>query len=182
MSLLNHITGILLKPKNEWPVIKQESINVNQLFTGYVAILALIPAIASFINLIGHTFKYGIIYAVVSYIFALVGVYVSAFIINALAPKFESKSNMNNALKLVAFSETPVWIAGIFSIFPPLAVIGSIVSLYALYLLYIGLEPMMETPAHKRTVFFLVTLVVMAVILMVIGGAIVGIVAFRLMY
>ena len=193
MALLNHVVGILTKPKNEWLVIREESINTTQLFTGYVAILALIPAVAHFIGqcLIGITtpsifglpsYHYtvpissGIIYAVVSYIMAFVGIYLSAFIINALAPNFESKQNMNNALKLVAFSYTPIWLAGIFSIYPSLGILGSILGLYGLYLLYIGLEPMMATPASKRVVYLLVVFLVMIVVSVVIG-IILGIVA-----
>jgi hypothetical protein len=184
MNLLNHVIGIIIKPKHEWEVIKGESISTNQLFTGYVAILALIPVIANFIgscfigiklpDFMGSSFSYkvpivnGLIYAVVSYVMAFVGVYLSAFIINALAPKFESTQNMNNALKLVAFSYTPVWIAGIAAILPILSFLG-IFGLYGLYLLYIGLEPMMETPPVKRTIYFVITLLVLFVVYMVIG-------------
>jgi hypothetical protein len=185
MSLLNHASNILTKPKPEWDVIKNEPISNVQLLTGYVAILALIPAIASFIGLcfIGisvpgfvgissFTFKYsiteGIIQAVVSYVMSFVGVYAGAFIINALAKNFESTPNMDNALKLVVFSYTPVWLAGIFAIYPPIAFLG-IVGLYSLYLLYLGLEPMMNTPQSKKTVYLVVAILVLIVVYFIIG-------------
>ncbi|HRS54739.1 MAG TPA: Yip1 family protein [Bacteroidales bacterium] len=182
MSLLNHAVGIITKPKVEWEAIKNEPMTIAQVFTGYVAILALIPAIASFIGLslvgvsipglISYTIKYpivdGIINAVVSYIMAFVGVYVAAFIINALASNFESTPNMENAVKLVAFSYTPVWIVGIFSIYPVLGVL-SILGLYGLYLLYLGLEPMMNTPATKKMAYLIVSIVVLIVVFLVVG-------------
>jgi hypothetical protein len=189
MSLLNHVTGILFKPQHEWSVIKKKSINTNKLFTGYVAILALIPVVATFISncFIGVQIPFfpsyripilnGIIYAVISYILAIICICVSAFIINALAPNFGSKQNMNNALKLVAFSYTPIWIAGIFSLYPPLAILGTILSLYALYLLYIGLGPVMGTPASKKIIYFIVSLLVLIVVFVVMG-AIIGIVTY----
>ena len=184
MDLLNHVVGILTKPKNEWSVIKEEPINTIQLFKGYIAILALVPAIAYIIGncIIGikiplgpssYAYKvpifYGIIYAIVTYIMAFVGIYLSAFIINALAPNFESTQNMNNALKLITFSYTPVWIASIFSIYTPLYLLGFILSLYGLYILYIGLEPMMGTSAQKRTVYFIVTILVVIIVFAVVG-------------
>ncbi len=185
MSLLNHATNILTKPKQEWEVIKNEPMTTSQIFTGYVAILALIPTIANFIGLcfigitvpgfIGissFTFKYsiteGIIQALVSYVMAFVGVYAAAYIINALAKNFESTPDMNNALKLVAFSYTPVWLAGIFSIYPALGVLG-IVGLYGLYLLYSGLEPMMNTPQPKKMVYLIVSIIVLIVVFIVVG-------------
>jgi hypothetical protein len=184
MNLLNHVMGIIIKPKHEWLVIREEPISTNQLFTGYVAILALIPAVAYFIgscfvgiklpDFMGSSFSYkvpivnGLIYAVVSYIMNFVGIYLSAFIINALAPHFESTQNMNNALKLVAFSYTPIWIAGIAAILPALSFL-SIFGLYGLYLLYIGLEPMMGTPPVKIIVYLVIVLLVLVVVYMVIG-------------
>ena len=172
MNLLNHVIGIILKPKNEWEVIKEESISTKQLFVSYVAILALIPVVARFI---GNCFVVnkvpmvnGLAYAVVSYVMIFVGIYVSAFIINALAPKFESTQNMNNVLKLVAFSYTPVWIAGIGAILPILGFL-SIFGLYGLYLLYIGLEPMMGTPPAKKIVYLIIiSLLVVTVVYMVV--------------
>ncbi|HQJ76311.1 MAG TPA: Yip1 family protein [Candidatus Paceibacterota bacterium] len=182
MSLLNHTVGIITKPKVEWEAIKNEPMTIAQVFTGYVAILALIPAIASFIglSLVGvsipgfynYTIKYsivgGLINAAVNYIMAFVGVYVAAFIINALASSFESTPNMENAVKLVAFSYTPVWLVGIFSIYPLLGILG-ILGLYSIYLLYLGLEPMMNTPATKKMAYLIVSIVVLIVIFIVVG-------------
>jgi hypothetical protein len=171
MNLLNRVINIITKPKEEWLVIKNENISTKQLFVGYVAILALIPVVARFI---GNCFVInkvpivnGLAYAVVSYVMIFVGIYVSAFIINALAPKFESTQNMNNALKLITFSYTPIWIAGIGAILPILGFL-SIFGLYGLYLLYIGLEPMMETPPAKRIVYLIISLLVVLVVYMVV--------------
>jgi hypothetical protein len=181
-----------MNPKKEWPAIKEKPISTSQLFTGYVAILALIPAVAYLIgscligiNLFGYYYRVpfvdGLIYAVVNYILAFVGIYLSAFIINALAPNFESKQNMNNALKLVAFSYTPIWIASIFSILTSLSFLSGLLGLYGLYLLYVGLDIMMETPVAKKIVYLLVVFVVLIIVYVVIG-VIVGLVAFTPKY
>ena len=176
MALLNHVIGILTKPKDEWLLIKEKSINTTQLFTGYIAILALIPAIVYFISISWIVIKmfafsiivYGLISTLFYYAFILVSVYVSALIINALAPNFKSKQNMNNALKLVAFSYTPILIAGIFSMLPIFGgFLSYVLSLYGLYLLYLGLEPLMETPTSEKNVYFVITLLVMVAIFVI---------------
>ena len=179
MNLLNRVIGIITKPNEEWLVIKDENISTKQLFVGYVAILALIPVVAGFIGNFFTRFpvSYGLVGAIVTYIMTFVGIYLSAFIINMLAPNFESTKNMDNALKLVAFSYTPIWIGGIFNIIPSLSVLGSILGLYGLYLLYLGIEPMMATPSAKRISYLVVSLLVLFVVYIIIGaivGAIIG--------
>jgi len=51
MSLIQRVQGILLKPKETWPVIAQEPGDTGSIYTGYVMLLAAIPAIAGFIGL-----------------------------------------------------------------------------------------------------------------------------------
>src|SRR5215475_16184931 len=50
MNLVERVKAILLTPKEEWPVIDSETGDANYLFTNYVAILAAIPAVCTFIG------------------------------------------------------------------------------------------------------------------------------------
>jgi hypothetical protein len=78
-----------------------------------------------------------------------------ALVINGVAPKFASRKNLTNAFKLVAYSWTPTWLAGILLLLPSLSWLVNLASLYGLYLLYHGLPILMETPKEKVTVYFL---------------------------
>ena len=51
MALIERVKSILVKPKETWPVIAAEGGDVASLYTGYVMILAAIPAVAGFIGL-----------------------------------------------------------------------------------------------------------------------------------
>ena len=51
MALIERVQSILLRPKQTWPVIAAEPADVASIYTGYVVILAAIPAIAGFIGL-----------------------------------------------------------------------------------------------------------------------------------
>ena len=51
MALIDRVQSILLKPKQTWPAIATEGGNVASIYTGYVMILAAIPAVAGFIGL-----------------------------------------------------------------------------------------------------------------------------------
>ncbi len=179
MNLVDRAKNIILKPKEEWAVISAEPHTVQDLFTGYVMILAAIPAIATFIgfSLIGMssfvgTYRWpvtaGILHMVVNYVLSLGMVYVLALIIDALAPNFGGEKNFMQALKVSAFSPTASWLAGIFSIIPVLSILG-IVGLYSLYLLYTGLPILMRTPADKAVPYTVVVIIVAIVLFIVVG-------------
>jgi len=180
MNLIERTKNILLTPNKEWDVINGEEPNTPGIITGYVLPLAGAAAVAAFIGygLIGFNLGFGIrvkgidwgLYHGISVLAsALLSVFVSAFIIDALAPSFGSEKNMGKSVQLVAYSWTPGWIGGLLAIIPSLAVIGSLAGLYGLYLLYIGLPKLKKTPQDKQVGYFVVSLIVMIVVFVVIG-------------
>jgi len=173
MNLVERVKAIILTPKTEWPVIAGEPGDVGYLFTNYVAILAAIPAVCGFIGgvLIGAPIGAALIAAVIHYVLAFVTVYIVAWIVNLLAPTFSSQKDFASALKVTVYSYTPVWLAGIFLLIPRLGFL-SILGLYGLYLLWLGLPPLMKTPAEK-TIVYTIAIVVCAIVVAIVIGAIV---------
>jgi hypothetical protein len=194
MDLVARVQGILLKPKEEWVKIKDESITISQLFTSYAIILAAIPAIAHFIGFglvgfsrplgwarygIGNAFFYGILF----YILTLASVYVFGLVINLLAPSFSSKQNNVNAMKLAVYSMTPAWVAGIFYLVPLLGWLAMIASLYGIYILYLGFaEPLMDTPKEKVVTYLVVSIIVYIVLWIIVAVILGGIFAAGIVY
>jgi hypothetical protein len=181
LDIVARAQGIILKPKEEWEKIKQESYSISQLFTTYVMILAAIPAVAQFIGLglVGRSipwvgwYRYGIgrafLYAVFLYVGNLVAVYVVGIVINALAPNFGSKPDQDNAMKLAVFSMTPAWVAGVFNLFPFLGFLVLLGAVYSLYVLYLGFNSsLMETPQDKVVAYLIVSVVIGAVIISIV--------------
>lgn len=183
MNLFERAKNILVTPKTEWEVIKGEQSTTSDLFTKYVLILAAIPAVATFIGqtLVGvslgpfGSYKLsmsdGILYAVLQYVLTIVGVYLAAFVVDALAPSFGSTKDMVASLKVVVYSWTAAWIAGIFSIIPVLGILG-LLGLYSFYLLYLGLKIVKDTPQDKLVGYLVVTIIVMIVIYFIIGAVV----------
>jgi hypothetical protein len=169
-SIIDRVRDILLKPKEEWPVIDREPATIQGIYTSYVVILAAIGPLAT---LIGHqvfgiygykpSIAYSLTTAVLGYVLALVSVYVSALVIDALAPSFGGTKNQLNAFKVAAYSATASWLAGIFMIIPQLAVLA-IVGLYSLYLLYLGLPQLMRVSEDKAIGYVVVTVIVQIVL------------------
>lgn len=170
-SLQTRVVNILKSPNTEWPVIAAESTDVGTLFKSYIMPLAAIPAVATLIggSIIGGVFGrtslgLGLTTMVVMYVMGLVGCYISAMVIEWLAPKFKSSGSRVDALKLVAYAYTPVWVAGILNILPLLGILALLAGLYAIYLFYLGLPHMMKTPADQVVIYMIVSAVVIIVI------------------
>lgn len=183
MNLIERVKNILLQPKSEWEAIDGESTSTGELYTGYIVPLAAIGPVASIIgmSLVGITvplvgtvrvpFTSAIAQGITSYILGLVGVFVIALIIDALAPSFGGTKNQMQALKVAAYSSTPSWVVGIVLVVPMLGVIGLVAALYGLYLLYLGLPQLMKAPQEKAIGYTAVVVIAAIVVMVVIGAA-----------
>ncbi len=182
MNIIERIKGILLKPQEEWQTIAGETTPIADLYKNYIIILAAIGPVASFIglSLVGVSLPgfvsykvplvTGLLNAVVQYVLTLVGVYVLAFIIDALAPTFDGEKNIDQAFKLATYSYTPAWLVGIFMLIPALGILA-IFGLYSLYLLYLGIPVLMKSPKEKSVVYTVAVIVAAIIIFVVIGAA-----------
>lgn len=185
-DIVSRVKAILMTPKTEWPVIAGETTTVADLYKNYVIILAAIPAIALFVamSIVGMGFfrvsiGTGLTWAVMTYVMALIGVYIIALITDALAPTFASTKDQMQALKTAVYSMTAYWVASVFIIIPGL---GSLVALlgglYGLYLLYLGLPFTMKTPADKAVPYTAVIVVCSILVMFVLNlvvGSVVGV-------
>jgi len=176
MNLVDRAKNLILTPKTEWAAIDAETHTVQDLYTGYVMILAAIPAVAMFIGLtlIGMGLRMpitaGVVHLVLSYVLSLASVYVIALVIDALAPNFGGTKSFMQAFKVAAFAPTASWIAGILYIIPVIGILAILGGLYSLYLLYLGLPRLMKTPEDKALPYTLVVIVVVIVLYVVIGA------------
>ncbi len=175
MNLIERVKNIIISPAKEWDVIASEQPDTGKIITGYVLPLAGAAALAAFIGygFISTRFygglNWGIYYALSALVGAIAGVFISAFVIDALAPSFGSEKNMGRSVQLVAYSYTPAWIGGLLAIVPVIGFIGALFGLYGFYLLYIGMPKLKQTPADKHVGYFVVSLVVIIVAYFVIG-------------
>jgi hypothetical protein len=180
MNLIDRVKNIILTPPKEWDVIAAETPDTGKIIMGYVLPLAGAAAVAAFIGygLIGTSYfgihiastNWGLYYALRILINAIVSVFVSAAVIDALAPSFGSEKNMGRSVQLVAYSYTAGWVGGILSILPMLALIGLLAGMgYGLYLLYVGMPKLKKTPADKLVGYYAVSLIVIIVVYFIVG-------------
>lgn len=180
MNLINRAKNLLLTPKTEWQVIAAEQPNNNQLIMSYLLPLVLLSAVASFIGygIIGFGvlgirvvgMGWGLYYAITRIILGIGSVYVTAFVVDALAPSFGSEKNLGRSMQLVVYASTPSLVAGLFTFLPLLSGLVALAgAIYSIYLWYLGIGPMKQTPEDKKVVYLLVTYAVLLVVYFVIS-------------
>lgn len=171
MNLIERVKAILTTPKTEWNVINGESDDASKITMTYLIPLILIGTVASFIGfgLIGVNYGFGFkfrstelgIKLAISYaVRGVAGVYILAFIIDALAPQFNSEKNFNKSFQLAAYSSTASLVAAVLLILPSLAILILIAAIYGLYIAYLGIPVLKKTSQDKHAVYFVVILVV----------------------
>ena len=141
--------------------------------------LAALSAIAAFIGygLIGiqflgyevRGFNAGLQQALETFLVSVCAVFITAFVIDALAPSFDSEKNYGRSFQLVAYSYTAGWIGGLLQVLPVIAFLGTLFGLYGLYIMYLGFPVMKQTPKDKHLTYFIVSIIVLIVAYIIIG-------------
>ena len=188
MDVVQRAKAMVVSPAAEWRAIEAESGDAPYLFVNYAAILAAIPPVCVFLRheLFGwrvprfgfhhlhHVgFFSGVFGALVHYLAVLATVYAMARIVDALAPTFLARQNRESAMKLVVYSATPVWLAGVFALIPGLGFVRFIALIYSVYVFWLGL-PVLMKPPPDRVGPYTAAAVVCAVVLAIVVAAIVG--------
>jgi len=190
VNLQTRVRDIITKPASEWREIAAESTTIGELMLGYAVPLTAIPAVCGFIGLsvIGISTPLttplrvgpvrGLANALVGYVLGLVSIYVAALVVEKLAPTFQSRGNAAQAMKMVVFACTPIWVAGVLQLVPALSPLTFLAGLYAIYLFYLGLPYVMHTPSEKVIPYMLVAaaiIIVLSVTFGFISGMVTGV-------
>lgn len=176
-KLQARVLGILKNPTFEWRTIAGETDDIQSLYMNYIGPLAIIPAVSIFIGLgiIGVPFigRYGFFTAlmtgVIVFIKTLAAPLVAAIVIEQLAPRFSSSGSTVDSLKLVAYASTPVWVGSVLYILIYLLPLMILPVLYAIYLFYLGLPPLMKTHPNNVVPFMLVSALALIVVNLFLG-------------
>lgn len=176
--------GIITQPSAEWAKIAAETTPPGKLLMSYALPLMLIGPVAGLIgqSLFGISTPLGTIHmgmgmiiatAVMGLLLAVISLYVVSWVAAKLASHFGGRDDFPAAFRLVGYALTASWVGGIFSLFPPIASIGLLFSLYSFYLFYKGASPVLGVAGDKAA-FFTVVTVVGAVVVNMVAAMVLG--------
>ena len=180
MNIIERVKNMLLTPKTEWEVVNTEIARPDSLFIGYVLPLSILSAVGPILSgiLFGSIFgiTYFLITAVIAFLSSIIGFYISLYIIDMLAPSFDSEKNLGKSAQLIAYSATPSYVAGFLSFIP---IVGGLLKfvawIYSIYIMYLGLGPLKKTSEDKKVIYLVVAFIVMIGITIIVAAILGGI-------
>lgn len=163
MNTLARAAKIIFQPSSEWHAIQKERTTTLRLYLTYIIPLAgitpasyslgiwILVTLEPFVD--DYIVSFYIERRVASMLMDLASIYILALITSRGAPLFSAEKNFGQALKVVAYASTPIWLSGIFAMSPlPYGFFVSLAMLsrlYAAYLLYVGLPILMRISKGK---------------------------------
>jgi hypothetical protein len=153
--LLSRAWGLLREPKKEWEQIKAEETTIPNILLGYVAPLAAIPPICDLVGsslfnrLLAVEPGEALIRAVVTWVVSIGLVFFLGVLVNVLADNFDGDKDELAAQKIAAYSLTPAFLSGVFSLWPPLWWISLFALAAMVYIMYRGLPILMKSPPDR---------------------------------
>ena len=185
--IIERIKAIVFKPHETWETINNEETSISKLIKSYLLLLVAAPAVASllgkwiigikipFVGVYRFSFGASFLTSILWYIFTIMSIWIAGKVISYLAPNFGSTQNDVKGFQVAVYSYTPFLAAGILYIIPALGALVLLAGLYGLYLVYIGLPILMNTPKEKSlayTITIIVTIILIYIIFSIIINAI----------
>ncbi len=158
-SLLLRVKNILIHPREEWRIVKEEPATYPGILFRYVCILAAVPPLAAvagrFIldrniqdNKVAFSLAYFLFTDLFWYCMYVANIMITGVIVAAIASTPATRLNNIQGLKIAAYSFTPLVIASPISLLPRTGWIFYVAIVYSLYLLYLGIISL--AAAEKR--------------------------------
>lgn len=185
MAILNHTLGIFLHPDSEWESIRQEQRSFQSVFFGHIPFLALIPCVSAYVGVtkVGWTIGDGapvllaaesaLAFCTLAYMGLLIGVYLFGEFINWMARTYgvqdDKQRRHDESGAMAVYVSTPMFLAGIFNIYPQLWLIVislSIAGVYTVYLIYEGMPILMRLD-KERAFMYSSSVITVGLVLMV---------------
>lgn len=179
--MLSHVAGLLVNPGAEWAKIRDENSDLKSTYVNHVIVLAAIPAVCGFIGttLVGWRIGAGdpvsltvgsaLTIAIAFYVAMLVGVFVMGRFIYWMADTFGTKTTLERAVALTAYTATPLFLVGLSALYPTLWVdmlIGLVGVGYTIYLLYSGI-PILFNISKEQGFLFSSSVVTVGLVMLV---------------
>jgi len=172
IKIILSIRDILLNTKDKWLKIESSKILSSRIYLEYALPIYIFSAMLSFIGAYFNSYTwYFCILKMISVFTSLsLGVFMSATLIQYIAPKKLKSKHKTQYFKLVIYSVTILAIfKGIGNLFPPFSFFKQITLLGELYFIrifWLGIEPMLQLKENKKISFLIISCLIISVSIM----------------
>ena len=181
MIFLIRTKALFFDTKNEWNIIKNEETSYSKIIKTFLIFIIIFRIIVSSVemyiigpykgmNEISSQFLIISIYSL-----WLLYIYISALILNFLAPMFGAEKNRLNAIKIAAYCSVTIFISIILELFP-VKYLGVLSIGYLIFLRYQGLKIVMGSTKNTflYALFPEIILITLPIIIALVGYIIVS--------
>jgi hypothetical protein len=168
-NIIDRVKLLLFQPGAVWNGIKAETTSEKEILQKYLMFIAAVPAVAGFFGSLfdGENFFKALLWAILFFGFSIAGAWASAKVLTFFAPSFKAKQDYLASLKLTAYTFTPLLLAGIFFLIPPIYGF-SILGIYGFYLFWIGLPELVPCAKEELFNFRFIGMIVIAIAILII--------------
>jgi hypothetical protein len=169
IMFINHIVGIFTNPDSEWARIRDEKTTVSQHYMTHTLVLALIPAVCSYIgttkvgwtvgasdDIYTLTAQSAFFLCVLFYGAMVTGVVILGKFIDFISVTYQEENAPLHGIALATYTSVPLFICGFVALYPVLwldLILGLVAVAYSVYLLYEGVPILMNIPKERGFVF-----------------------------
>lgn len=153
--LYHRIRYILFNPNRAWTAINEENRPVRNVRNSFFYPLIVLTAISAFLGSVLFTNTtlspaYSVLAGLKYLLLHLMVIYSSSLILSEITKALDLGKDFVLSFKLIVYSLSPLFIIQIFSLVFESLVFANILSLYSLYIFWIGAEKMLNPPEHKK--------------------------------
>ena len=146
-NLIGRLKELIIKPQKEWQLIISEGKSINEILTQFSLPIIGFYSLTVFVGyLISHQqldFESALKEAVFTFSSCFFGLYLIYYLFLKLLVIFKQEILKEELFQLIAYSSSILYLSGsISALIPEAIIIGSIINLYSIYLVWIGLGAM----------------------------------------
>jgi len=158
--LVRSVKGIILDPLNVWDVIHAENKNASYFSRNLLFPLLILASVSAFLGSFFFTntvlkASYSILTGVKYFALFFLVIYGTAFIFKEVTNTFGLSKDFSCSFKIIVCSVVPFLLCQIATSLFESFVFINILAFYGLYILWTGIEKLIEPPGRKKTLLMI---------------------------
>lgn len=159
---LRGIKNIITNPIEFWQTIKSENVPASIIRNSFFIPVTLLVAIAAFIGSVLYanpelSTVYSVLFSIKCLVVIFIAVYSTSYILGEITFPLDLGRDFNISSRLVIFSVSPLLFCQILSRLFESLLFVNIISLYGLYIFWIGAEKLLNPPQYKKMPLLIAT-------------------------
>ncbi|HEY5644842.1 MAG TPA: Yip1 family protein [Pseudomonadales bacterium] len=165
-SLVNGFL-VVFSPRHGWQRIAEGRPGLAQTLFLHTIPFALIPAVCWYFGvttqgwvIMGDPVKLteasALPMCILFYLAMVFGVVFLGYMVNWMAGTYSTQGGVAKSIALISYTASPFFLAGILGLYPVLwldIMVGTLVACYCIYLLFLGIGPVMEVPPERAFLY-----------------------------